>query len=80
MTKGKLAAIISLGVLILLAVVCGIVFYQVPFDYDLSEIHSVKSDVVLLSADDPLNHSGFPALAKIKDGKITFPAVEASGK
>ena len=71
MTKGKLAAIISLGVLILLAVVCGIVFYQVPFDYDLSEIHSVKSDVVLLSADDPLNHSGSPALAKVKDGAIS---------
>ena len=71
MSKGKIAAVIVLSVLILAIVACAIIFYQVPFDYDLATIHSVKSDVVLLSADDPLNKSGSPALAKIKDGAIS---------
>lgn len=71
MSKGKIAAIISITALILIVVVCGVVFYQVPFDYDLGSIHAVESDVRLLSADDPLNKSGSPALAKIKDGAIS---------
>ncbi len=71
MSKAKLAAVIVLGVLIVAIVVCAIVFYQVPFDYDLSDIRPIKGDVVLLSAGDPLNKSGSPALAKVKDGVIS---------
>jgi len=70
MTNRKIAAIITLAVALLVVIVCGIVFYQVPFDYDLGKVHAVKNDVVLLSADHPLNHSGSPALAKVRDGEI----------
>ena len=71
MSKGKIAAIIAITSLILIVIACGVVFYQVPFDYDLGSIHAVENDVVLLSADDPLNKSGSPALAKVKDGAIS---------
>ena len=71
MSKGKLAAIISICALIVIVIVCGVVFYQVPFDYDIGSIHAVENDVVLLTADDPLNNSGSPALAKIKDSVIS---------
>ena len=71
MSKGKITAIIVLCLLIVIAVACGVVFYQVPFDYDLGSIHAVENDVVLLSADDPLNKSGSPALAKVTDGVIS---------
>ncbi len=71
MSKGKLAAIISICALIVIVIVCGVVFYQVPFDYDIGSIHAVENDVVLLTADDPLNNSGSPALAKVKDGVIS---------
>ena len=71
MSKGKLAAIICISALILIVIVCGVVFYQVPFDYDIGSIHAVENDVVLLAADDPLNNSGSPALAKVKDGVIS---------
>ena len=71
MSNGKIAAIITITALILIVVVCGVVFYQVPFDYDLGSIHAVENDVVLLPADDPLNKSGSPALAKVKDGVIS---------
>ena len=71
MSKGKLAAIICICALIVIVIVCGVVFYQVPFDYDIGSIHAVENDVVLLAADDPLNNSGSPALAKVKDGVIS---------
>ena len=71
MSNGKIAAIISISALILIVIACGVVFYQVPFDYDLGSIHAVENDVVFLSADDPLNNSGSPALAKVKDGAIS---------
>lgn len=71
MSNGKIAAIITLSVLLVLVVACAIVFYQVPLDYDLGSIDPIPSDVVLLSANDPLNHSGSPALAKIKDNAIS---------
>ena len=71
MSKGKLTAIIVLGTLLVAIVVCSIVFYQVPFDYDIGSIAAIPNDVVLLSADDPLNHSESPALAKVKDGAIS---------
>lgn len=71
MSNGKIAAIISISALILIVIACGVVFYQVPFDYDLGSIHTVENDVVFLSADDPLNNSGSPALAKVKDGAIS---------
>ena len=71
MSKGKIAIIFILAALIVLTVVCGVVFYQVPFDYDLGSLHAVDNDVVLLSADDPLNKSDSPALAKVKDGAIS---------
>ena len=71
MSKGKLAAIICICALIVIVIVCGVVFYQVPFDYDIGSIHAVENDVVLLTADDPLNNSGSPALAKVKDGVIS---------
>ena len=71
MSKGKLAAIISICALIVIVIVCGVVFYQVPFDYDIGSIRAVENDVVLLAADDPLNNSGSPALAKVKDGVIS---------
>ena len=71
MSKGKLAAIICICALIVIVIVCGVVFYQVPFDYDIGSIHAVENDVVLLAADDPLNNSGSPALAKVKEGVIS---------
>ena len=71
MSKGKLAAIICICALIVIVIVCGVVFYQVPFDYDIGSIHAVENDVVFLTADDPLNNSGSPALAKVKDGVIS---------
>ena len=71
MSNGKIAAIIVLSVLIVAVVALAIIFYQVPFDYDLASIRPIKGDVVLLSADDPLNKSGSPALAKVKDGVIS---------
>lgn len=71
MSNGKFAAVVILAVLIVLTVVCGVVFYQVPFDYDLGSLHAVPNDVVFLSADDPLNHSGSPALAKVQDSAIS---------
>ena len=71
MSNGRIAAVIVLCVMIVAIVVCGIVFYEVPFDYDLTQIRSIKGDVVLLSENDPLNKSGSPALAKVKDGAIS---------
>ena len=71
MSKGKITAIVLLSLAIVIVVACGIIFYQVPFDYDIGSISAIPNDVVLLSADDPLNHSGSPALAKVKDGAIS---------
>ena len=71
MGKGKIAAIICLSLILVLIVVCMIVFYQVPFDYDIASITPIATDVRLLAADDPLNGSGSPALAKVKDGVIS---------
>ena len=71
MAKVKTALVVILVFFILLTVACMVVFYQVPFDYDLSSIEPISTDVVLLSANDPLNKSGSPALAKIKDGAIS---------
>ena len=71
MSNGKIAVVIVLSVLLVLVLACAIVFYQVPLDYDLGSIAPVSSDVELLSANDPLNNSGSPALAKIKDGAIS---------
>ena len=71
MSKGKLTAIITLSVILLITIVCAIVFSQVPFDYDIESISPIPNNVVLLSADDPLNHSGSPALAKVENGAIT---------
>ena len=71
MSKAKKVVIILLSLLIVIVIACGIVFYPIPFDYDLGSISAIPSDVRLLSANDPLNHSGSPALAKIKDGAIS---------
>ena len=68
---GKIAIIVVLAVLLVLIAACMVVFYQVPFDYDISSIKPISTDVRLLSATDPLNKSGSPALAKIKDGVIS---------
>ncbi|MBQ7713035.1 MAG: metallophosphoesterase [Clostridia bacterium] len=71
MGKGKIAAIVCLSLILVLIAVCMIVFYQVPFDYDIASITPIATDVRLLAADDPLNGSGSPALAKVKDGVIS---------
>ena len=71
MGKGKIAAIVCLSLILELIAVCMIVFYQVPFDYDIASITPIATDVRLLAADDPLNGSGSPALAKVKDGVIS---------
>ena len=71
MTTGKIILLIVLGVLLIVTVVFGIITYQVPFDYDIESIAPIESDLVLLSADDPLNKSGSPALAKVKGGAIS---------
>ena len=71
MNKGKIAAIIVLALFLILIPVCMVVFYQVPFDYDIASIQPISTDVRLLSADDPLNKSGSVALAKVKDGAIS---------
>ncbi len=71
MSKAKKIAVILLSVATVIVIACGIVFYQVPFDYDLSSISPLPNDVQLLAADHPLNNSGSPALAKIKNGAIS---------
>ena len=71
MSKGKIVAIICLSLIPVLIAVCMLVFYQVPLEYDLSSIPSLTTDVRLLAADDPLNKSGSPALAKVKDDAIS---------
>jgi len=71
MTSGKIALVIVLGVLLVATVAFGIITHQVPFDYDIESIAPLESDLILLSADDPLNKSGSPALAKVKDGVIS---------
>ena len=71
MTKGKIISIGLLTLAILLIAVCAVVFYQVPFDYDLDSIKAIPNDVTLLPADHPLNHSGSPALAKVSNDAIS---------
>ena len=71
MRKGKIAAVVVLCLILVVIGVCMIVFYQVPFDYDIASITPLSTDVRLLAADDPLNKSGSPALAKVKDGSIS---------
>ena len=67
----KKAMIVILLSMILLILISGVVFYQVPFSYDKSAIKPILNNVRLLSSNDPLNKSGSPALAKVSDGKIT---------
>jgi len=71
MRKGKKAAIWILCVLIAAIIALAAVFYQVPLSYDKGKITPITSNVQLLSASDPLNKSGSPALAKIENGKIS---------
>jgi len=70
----KRKKIIFLSICILLVggmIAFGIVTYPKPLVYDFDSIEAIESDVVLLSEEDPLNHSGSPALAKVKDGAIS---------
>ncbi len=71
MGKEKKAIVIILCVLLVLIVVLGAVFYQVPLSYDIGSIQAIEGNVRLLAADDPLNKSGSPALAKIENGAIS---------
>ncbi|MBP5404432.1 MAG: metallophosphoesterase [Clostridia bacterium] len=71
MTKRKIAVLIVLGVILIAVAVVAVVMRQVPFQYDFDSIAPIESDLTLLSADDPLNQSGSPALAKVRDGKIS---------
>jgi len=76
MSTGKIVLLIALGVLFISVAVLGIVLHQVPFDFDIDSIAPLESDLCLLSAEDPLNKSGSPALAKVKDGKISEEEVK----
>ena len=76
MTKGKIASLLILGVILIAVAVVAVVMRQVPFKYDFDTIAPIESDLTLLSAEDPLNHSGSPALAKVREGKITEEEVK----
>ena len=76
MTKGKITLLIVLGILLVVTVVFGVITHQVPFDYDIASIAPLESDLTLLSANDPLNKSGSPALAKVKNGVISDEEVK----
>ena len=71
MGKGKTAIVCILCVLIAAIIAFAAVFYQVPLSYDKEKITPIASNVRLLSASDPLNKSGSPALAKIENGAIS---------
>ena len=71
MGTGKKIVVWTLCAVIAVIAVLSAVFYQVPLSYDKSKINPVSSNVRLLSADDPLNKSGSPALAKIENGAIS---------
>ena len=70
MGKGKTAIVCILCVLIAAIIAFAAVFCQVPLSYDKEKITPIASNVRLLSASDPLNKSGSPALAKIEKAII----------
>ena len=72
MKKGKKIALWIGGIaLVAVVIVMAIIVYPEPLYYDFDSIKPIESDVVLLAADDPLNQSGVPALAKVKNGVIS---------
>jgi len=71
MKGGKIAVVLVLSVLLIGVIVFGVITYQVPLRYDFDSIVPIESNAILLSADDPLNKSGSPALAKVQNGAIS---------